>query len=78
MKRLFRAFSIYLAFALFLADSCPVLAARETETTPYPIITTSDSIENWPEGPDIYSGCAVVLEADTGTVLYDMTRDLIE
>lgn len=71
MKRLFRVFSIYLAFALFLTDSCPVLAARETETTPYPVITTSDSIENWPEGPDIYSGCAVVLEADTGTVLYD-------
>lgn len=70
MKRLSRIFSMCLAFALFMTGTLPVLAEQET-TTPYPVITTSDSIENWPAGPDIYSGCAVVIEADTGAVLYD-------
>lgn len=71
MRRLFRVFSIYLAVVLFITSTFPVLATQETETTAYPIITTSDSIENWPAGPDIFSGCAVVMEAETGTVLYD-------
>ena len=71
MRRLFRAFSIYLAFVVFVTSAFPALATQETETTTYPIITTSDSIENWPAGPEIFSGCAVVMEAETGTVLYD-------
>lgn len=57
MKRAGRVFSIYLAFAMFAASVFPVFAVED--------------VGKWPEGPEIFSECAVVMEAETGTVLYD-------
>lgn len=70
MKRYIHFFAIYLIFSILISSTFPAKATEE-ETTGYPIITTSDTIEGWPAGPDIYSGSAVVMEAETGTVLYD-------
>ncbi len=69
MKRYSRFLTLYLICALILSGIVPAKATEET--TPYPIITTSNSIEGWPAGPEIFSGSAVVMEAETGTVLYD-------
>ena len=32
---------------------------------------SSDSIQGWPKGPDTVSETAVLIDADTGAVLYD-------
>lgn len=69
MKHYSRFFIIYLICALLVSSAWPVAATEET--TAYPVITTTDSIEGWPAGPEIFSGSAVVMEAETGTVLYE-------
>lgn len=47
----------------------PVMAAQVDNDMVYPI--ASNSISAWPQGPDIFSETAVVMDAETGTVLYD-------
>jgi len=46
------------------------------ETTPLPIDSTTADIKNWPAGPVLESGAAVVIEADTGMVLYDKNMNM--
>lgn len=70
MKHYSRFLIIYLICTLFVSSTWHA-AATEEETTAYPVITTTDSIEGWPAGPEIFSGSAVVMEAETGTVLYE-------
>ena len=36
---------------------------------------SSDSIQGWPKGPDTVSETAVLIDADTGAVLYDKGKD---
>ena len=36
----------------------------------------SNQIEGWPQGPQIYAESAVVMEADTGTILYNKDMDM--
>lgn len=69
MKSCRRFFMIYLMCVLLITSTVSAVATEEV--TPYPVITTSDWIEGWPAGPEILSGSAVVMEAETGTVLYD-------
>lgn len=69
MKRYSRILTICLIFVFLISSVLSVCATEET--TAYPVITTSNDIEGWPEGPEIASGCAVVIEAETGTVIYD-------
>lgn len=69
MRRYSRFLTIYLVCSLLFANAVAAIATEET--TPYPVITTSDSIDGWPAGPEIMSGSAVVIEAETGAVLYD-------
>ena len=38
-------------------------------------IVSSDSIQGWPKGPDTVSETAVLIDADTGAVLYDKGKD---
>ncbi len=37
----------------------------------------SNQIENWPQGPQIYAESAVIMEADTGAILYNKDMDMI-
>lgn len=62
---------IYFLVAMLVCMNTLTIIADEEETSSYPTITSSNSIEGWPKGPEIYSGAAVVIEAETGTVLYD-------
>lgn len=61
---------IFIFTFLFLFYSLIPVSATEPETT-YPVTSTSNHIEGWPDAPDIFSSAAVVMEAETGTVLYD-------
>lgn len=36
----------------------------------------SNQIENWPQGPQIYAESAIIMEADTGTILYNKDMDM--
>lgn len=38
----------------------------------------SNAIPNWPQGPQIYADAAVVMEASTGTILYNKDMDKAE
>lgn len=39
-------------------------------------VTTSFAAENkWPDGPDVYAKSAVLIDADSGTILYDKKAD---
>lgn len=57
------------------ASAVPESSETE-ETASLPVDSTTAGIENWPEGPVLESGAAVVIEADTGTVLYDKNMNM--
>lgn len=44
---------------------------EDTTTGSEPGNTTGDGEQNWPEPPAISAGSAILIDADTGTVLYD-------
>ncbi len=57
----------------------PVYAAEDTAVTAAAVSTiTTNSISGWPQGPDITSAAAVVMEDTTNTILYakDMDQSL--
>lgn len=63
-----------LVFSIF-TDVMPIQAASLDELTAEmenrkTLTVESNEIENWPEGPMIGSEAAIVMEADTGTILY--------
>lgn len=59
-----------LGSALLLAFSAPVQAAAVT-TNGTPAAVATNNIQNWPAGPETTSEAAVLIDADTGAVLYD-------
>lgn len=46
------------------------------ETIPFPIDSTTDDIAGWPAAPIIESHAAIIMEAETGTVLYDKNMNM--
>ena len=50
-----------------------VQAAEVDNGASYPI--TTNAIEGWPQGPDTYSETAVLMDADTGAILYNKGMD---
>lgn len=59
-----------LAGVLILALSTSVQAATVT-TNGTPAAVATNNIQNWPAGPETTSETAVLIDADTGAVLYD-------
>ena len=58
--------------------SIPVSASEESDPSPeirYNMEIQSNSREQWPSGPQIYAESAIVMEASTGTILYDKNMD---
>ena len=49
------------------------MAAEVNNGTTYPVST--NAIANWPQGPDTYSETAVLMDADTGAILYNKGMD---
>lgn len=66
MRRYSHLLIMLLCSVLLLSSLTSALAVSpKTQSSPI------DSIAGWPKGPDVASEAAVVMEADTGTVLYD-------
>ena len=41
----------------------------------YDIVPDSNSIEGWPQGPQIYGHSGIVMDMDSGAVLYEKAAD---
>ena len=75
MNKMFKKVSaVALAAAMTLGSSVAAQAATVTANgTPAPV--ASDSIAGWPAAPAVTSETAVLIDADTGAVLYDKGMD---
>lgn len=51
-------------------------STSQEETTPFPVDSTTNDIIGWPIAPVVESNAAVVIEAETGTVLYDKNMNM--
>ena len=60
--------------AVILVSSCTVQASMVT-TNGTPAAVATDSIANWPTAPAVTSETAVLMDADTGAILYDKGMD---
>ena len=59
------------------AEQAAAEAAEAERQAVYNKAVDSNSIENWPQGPQIYAESAIVMEADTGTILYNKDMDMV-
>ena len=78
LKRLCRGL-LTLGISCSLIFQTPVLAAEETTTdtqTDASAVTTN-SIPGWPQGPEITSSAAVIMEDATQTLLYSKNMDQV-
>lgn len=72
MKKLYRL--IWLLFCgSFLLNSVTVYAEIVQNGMAY--LVSTNEIQGWPQGPDIYAETAVLMDADTGAVLYNKGMD---
>lgn len=72
-KKRYKKLTAILAAVLLLCSGIPVMAAEVNNGTTYPVST--NAIANWPQGPDTYSETAVLMDADTGVILYNKGMD---
>ena len=72
-KKRYKKLTAILAAVLLLCSGIPVMAAAVNNGTTYPVST--NAIANWPQGPDTYSETAVLMDADTGAILYNKGMD---
>ena len=72
MKQIYRALAAMLGILLLISGS-PVQAAQVNNGTVYPVST--NEVAGWPQGPDTYAETAILMDADTGTVLYNKGMD---
>lgn len=73
MKNLLRKITIVSVGLIMLFTMVTVQASQVNNDAVYPIST--NTIEEWPQGPDIYSETAVLMDADTGAILYNKGMD---
>lgn len=67
-----RFFYIILSVTFFLSHTLTLFADSTTPAEEnFSPISSSNSITGWPQGPEIKSSSAIVIEAETGVVLYD-------
>ena len=74
-KRLYSGL-MALGLACTLIFQTPVLAAEETAETQTSSISTN-SISGWPQGPDITSTAAIIMEDSTQTTVYAKNMDQV-
>ena len=72
-KKRYKKLTAILAAVLLLCSGIPVMAAEVNNGTKYPV--SRNAIANWPQGPDTYSETAVLMDADTGAILYNKGMD---
>ena len=64
--------------AIVMADDTEEEIQSEAEARKQAIYDTapeSNGIEGWPQGPNVYAASAVVMDMDTGAVLYEKKAD---
>lgn len=69
MKKLYGAILSGIMAVILFFMTVTVQAAQINNGAEYPIAT--NAIEGWPQGPDLYAETAVLMDADTGAVLYN-------
>lgn len=76
MKKLYTGL-LALGISASLLFQAPVLAAEETaaEDTSAGSAITTNAIPGWPQGPEITSTAAIVMEESTNTILYAKNMD---
>ncbi|MCD7868733.1 MAG: D-alanyl-D-alanine carboxypeptidase [Clostridiales bacterium] len=72
-RKIFSQMALPGLLALLLTMTCPVWAAAVDNTAVYTI--TTNEIQGWPQGPEISSDTAVLMDADSGLVLYSKGGD---
>ena len=72
-KKRYKKLTAILAAVLLLCSGIPVMAAEGNNGTTDSVST--NAIANWPQGPDTYSETAVLMNADTGAILYNKGMD---
>ena len=75
LKRLYNGLAA-MGLACSLLFQTPVLAAEESADTQTSSISTN-SISNWPQGPEITSTAAVIMEDTTETTIYAKNMDQV-
>ena len=68
MRKWYKKAGCLLLACLLLCQNVAILAAEIHNGTVYPIET--NAISGWPQGQDTYAETAVLMEAETGAVLY--------
>lgn len=72
-KKIWKKAAAWLLIGMVILTSVPVQATEVDNGAAYPI--TTNTVEGWPQGPDIYSETAVLMDADTGVILYNKGMD---
>ncbi len=74
-KRLTRSTAVICVFLLFLSQESTVLAdnltAEERLESQRAMPVASNQVPNWPAGPIVGAESAILMEAETGTILYE-------
>ena len=73
IRKICKKATIWLLAGVIGLSAVTVQAAEVDNGASYPI--TTNAIEGWPQGPDTYSETAVLMDADTGAILYDKGMD---
>ena len=73
IRKICKKATVWLLAGVISLSAVTVQAAEVDNGASYPI--TTNAIEGWPQGPDTYSETAVLMDADTGAVLYDKGMD---
>ncbi len=73
IRKICKKATIWLLAGVISLSAVTVQAAEVDNGASYPI--TTNAIEGWPQGPDTYSETAVLVDADTGTILYNKGMD---
>ena len=73
IRKICKKATIWLLAGVIGLSAVTVQAAEVDNGASYPI--TTNAIEGWPQGLDTYSETAVLMDADTGTILYNKGMD---
>lgn len=73
MKRIYRSVAAGILICAILMMTVGVQASVVENGASYSIST--NSISEWPQGPDIYAETAILMDADTGAILYNKGMD---
>lgn len=65
------------AYATTAAERAAAEQIEQERQATYNKMIDSNQVEGWPQGPQIYADSAIVMEANTGTILYNKDMDQI-